>query len=118
MLLVEDEPEVRAVLRSHLRALGCRVTEAGTAEEALATLEGEGAADRPDLLLTDIALGPGRPGSELACDVEQRWPRTALLLMSGYASAQRGEFELLKKPFARAELAHAIARALARRGGG
>ncbi len=121
VLLVEDEAEVRSVVRSFLRTLGCTVTEFGTAEQALASLAE--AADH-DLLLTDIALGAGMRGTELARRVRARHPGIALLMMSGYSSdlLRREDLDpltpdLLRKPFDRAQLAQAVAQALAARGG-
>jgi CheY-like chemotaxis protein len=72
-----------------------------------------------DLLLSDIALGAGMRGSELARQVRAQLPRVAVLLMSGYSAellqapdASADTWELLRKPFEREELARAIVRAL------
>ncbi len=59
VLLVEDDAEVRAVALAFLRALQCEVTAVANGEQALLTL---GPGDGFDLLLTDIALGPGMRG--------------------------------------------------------
>ncbi len=122
VLLVEDEPEVRSVVRRQLLALGCVVTEMANAEQALAHLAQGGPGARHDLLLTDIALGGGLDGTTLARQVHERWPTMAMQLMSGYATEllqQRGAqplaAELLRKPFERDALAQALSRALARR---
>jgi PAS domain S-box-containing protein len=115
VLLVEDDPEVCKVVGTLLTGLGCVVSAAGNAEQALAVLETAG---EVDLLLSDVALGPGLRGTELAQLAHQRWPRLKLLLMSGYASelpeTQRSRlpWELLHKPFTRDELARALARTL------
>ena len=112
VLLVEDESEVRAVVRTFLDALGCVVTAAASAEQAALAL---GPDARFDLVLTDIALGAGLRGTQLAALVQQRFPTTAVLLMSGFSSelleADRDSppsWELLRKPFSRDELARAI----------
>jgi CheY-like chemotaxis protein len=114
VLLVEDEAEVRKVVRSHLEALGCVVADFGTAEQALASLSEPAGFD---LLLTDVALGAGLRGTELARRVRVRWPAVAVLLMSGYAAEAIEEgaqgWALLRKPFDRAELSRAITRSLA-----
>ena len=117
VLLVEDEGEVRQAVAQTLRALGCRVTELETAEQALFHLEDNAA---PELLLSDVALGLGMPGTELAGLVRARWPAMARLLMSGYMSEARdaarataADVELLRKPFDRAHLLAALQRALA-----
>jgi PAS domain S-box-containing protein len=114
VLLVEDDPEVRAVIRKFLDGFGCQVTEAASGEQALLELSGDVA-----LLLSDIALGPGIRGTELAARVGELSPRTAILLMSGFSSelleADRVSpptWELLRKPCSREELAAAIANVL------
>jgi len=114
VLLVEDEPEVRAVVASFLRRLGCEVQPVATAEAALAEL-GSGAGY--GLLLSDIALGAGLRGTELAGLAQQRQPGLAVLLMSGYSSElldadEASAWELLRKPFTREDLAQAVARVL------
>ncbi|MGB4891944.1 MAG: response regulator transcription factor [Propionicimonas sp.] len=51
VLVVDDEPQIRAVLRAYLEADGFAVTEAGTGADALRHL-----ADPPDLVLLDVGL--------------------------------------------------------------
>ncbi len=116
VLLVEDDAEVRSVVRTFLETLGCKVSVAASAEQALLTLE---AGSALDLLLTDIALGAGMRGTELAARAQRRFPGLAILLMSGFSSelldADRDSppsWELLRKPYSREELASAIARVL------
>jgi PAS domain S-box-containing protein len=120
VLLVEDEPEVRKVIGTFLDALGVRFTSAVDGEQALAWLEADGDVD---LLLTDIALGPGMRGTDLARSAQQRDPDLAVLLMSGFAPEllepdpdQPLPWELLRKPCTREELAAALARALSAQG--
>ena len=114
VLLVEDDAEVRLVVLGQLTTLGCDVTSASSAEQALAGLDRCGGIE---LLLSDIALGAGMRGTQLAAEVQQRLPEVAVLLMSGYSSdlldADRESpptWELLRKPFSRSELARAIGR--------
>jgi len=114
VLLVEDDAEVRAVLRTFLDTIGCAVVAAANAELALPVLEADATFD---LLLSDIALGAGMRGTQLAALVQQRFPEMAVLLMSGFSSelldADRDSppgWELLRKPCTRDELARAIAR--------
>ncbi len=116
VLLVEDEPEVRAVAMRFLATLGCEVTPCASAEQALPLLTPDA---RYGLLLSDISLGPGMRGTELAREAQARLPRLAILLMSGYSAelldtSQTAplSWELLAKPYSREELAHAMARAL------
>jgi PAS domain S-box-containing protein len=116
VLLVEDDPEVRSVVRGYLEAaaadspaLAERVHECVSVEEALACLERDAAAW--DLVLSDIVLGAGLRGTDLAAQVQRRWPRLPILLMTGYASQAGGtaqRWSTLAKPFERRALAAAI----------
>ena len=122
VLLVEDESEVRAVVRTFLDTLGCVVTVAASGEQALLALQALGPDAGFDLLLTDIALGPGMRGTQLAALVQKQHPKTAVLLMSGFSSelleADRDSppnWELLRKPYSRDELARAMALVVASR---
>lgn len=127
VMLVEDDAEVRKVVQTFLLTLGCEVETAANGEEALSAMSkipGVSAqrGEPFDLLLSDIALGAGMRGTQLAAEVQQRFPRIAILLMSGFSSelldADRSvpqSWELLPKPCTRAELARAIARLLAAR---
>jgi CheY-like chemotaxis protein len=73
-----------------------------------------------DLLLSDITLGAGIDGDELARRVHRRHPALPVLLTSGYsrhmASGSRPgapmRWPVLNKPYTRHDLAHAIAQCL------
>ncbi len=113
VLLVEDDAEVRSVAQRFLVALGCHVRAFASAEQALPELHRD---DGPDLLVTDIALGPGMRGTELAERARRQLPHLPVLMMSGYASALLEAppgWELLRKPYTRSELSAAMARAIA-----
>jgi PAS domain S-box-containing protein len=119
VLLVEDDAEVRAVVEAFLRTLGCVVTACTSAEQALLTARSP-ADGVHDVLLTDIALGAGMRGTELANRIAEIWPDIGVLLMSGYSSelldADRESppgWELLRKPFSRDELARALSKVAA-----
>lgn len=67
------------------------------------------------MLLTDIALGAGMRGTELAQKAQSLMPGLAVLLMSGYSSEllhpeEASAWELLRKPFTREALTRAVAR--------
>jgi PAS domain S-box-containing protein len=121
VLLVEDDAEVRQVISGFLRTMACAVEACHDAEQALGLL---GSANAPfDMLVSDIALGSGMRGTELAQRVNQTKPAMAVVLMSGYsqersganaaasASTDRG-WTFLPKPCTRAALAAAMVRAL------
>ena len=116
VLLVEDDAEVRQVAQAFLQALGCGVSAFASAEAALASMDG-GA--RVDLLLSDITLGAGMDGMELAQRVRQRQPAPAVLLCSGYsrflvadADGSPRHGPVLRKPYTQTELARALAGSL------
>jgi CheY-like chemotaxis protein len=107
---VEDEPEVLRVVQAFLSAWGCRVVACSQAQAALEAA----ARQRFDLLLSDVVLGPGLRGDQLATQVRsQQQPALPVLLMSGYAQdVQATPWPLLRKPFTREQLAAAIVAAL------
>src|ERR1700753_667466 len=59
VLVVDDEPHIRTVLRGYLEAAGVAVAEAGDGEGAVSAVR----RDPPDLLLLDVRL-PGMDGLE------------------------------------------------------
>ncbi|WP_197076500.1 PAS domain-containing protein [Luteimonas sp. FCS-9] len=105
-LVVDDEDAVRMCTADALDDMGYRVVEAGSAEEALAALEGGLA---PDVLVTDHLM-PGMTGAELARTVRDRLPGTAVVIVSGYTSM--AEFDpgltILGKPFRQHELVASV----------
>lgn len=113
ILLVEDEPAVRALFAAALRHEGHRVLEARNGAEALRVFEEIGGAI--DLLLTDLRM-PYVGGGELASKLQARRPDLRMLFVSGYASdIQLGpNAALLQKPFVRADLLHAVQNLLGR----
>ena len=102
ILLVEDEPAVRAVARQILARQGYTVLEAPDGPAALAMVAGRA---RVDLILTDVVM-PGMSGRTLADQLATRWPGVRVLYMSGYtddAIVRHGMLEpglaYLQKPF-------------------
>jgi PAS domain S-box-containing protein len=103
ILVVDDEPALRSLLRQTLAGYGYDVAEAASGEEAL-TL----ANDSPrafDLLVTDVIM-PGITGPQLAKRLRSAFPNLAVLFVSGYAGeteAERSVFgpgeAYLPKPF-------------------
>jgi nitrogen-specific signal transduction histidine kinase len=109
ILLVEDEKRLQLVLARALRERGYTVVQADSAEQALAELEKA----RFDLVLSDVVL-PGMAGTELVPIVRERWPRMAILLMSGYpgTAAMPAGIMSLPKPFTIDRLAMHVRQAL------
>ncbi len=81
ILVVEDDPDVRALVVTYLSKLGYRVLDVADANAALSLFE-EGVI--PDLLFSDIVLPGGVNGVELAHKARCLFPDIAVLLTSGY----------------------------------
>jgi PAS domain S-box-containing protein len=116
ILLVDDNPELRATGRRHLLALGYRVTEAEDGPTALALIRGKG---HYDLLFTDIAMPHGMTGYQLAASAQQIVPGLKVLFTTGYTGpAPRGEparpppGAMIAKPYRISELAVTMRAAL------
>ena len=112
ILLVEDDPQIRDLMRRTLDAQGYRVLEASDGQAALSL-----AADYRgsiDLLVTDVVM-PGMDGFTLAVRLVERRPETRVLLISGYVGQSvvrdgltRERYPFLLKPFSQARLRAAI----------
>lgn len=110
VLVVEDDPAVSAVAAAFVRSLGYRLRSAADAEAATEILSGS---EPIDLLFSDVLLGAGADGVELATRARALRPGLPILLTSGHAATPLLEgIELLRKPYERAALGAALARAL------
>jgi PAS domain S-box-containing protein len=119
VLLVEDDPNVRAMTVQLVQGLGYEVHQAASVREALELVRTLG---RIDLLLTDVVLGGRESGQEVAEAIQQARPEAGILFMSGYTDNALGSqwldrsVPILHKPFRRVELARALRAALTSRG--
>ncbi|MCS7083143.1 MAG: hybrid sensor histidine kinase/response regulator [Bacteroidetes bacterium] len=98
MLVVDDEPAVRAVLAKLLRLEGHTVVEAASGEEALREL-----ARAPfELVFTDLGM-PHMDGRTLARRIRAQWPEVGIVLVTGYLDPTEESCPevdvLLHKPF-------------------
>jgi two-component system cell cycle sensor histidine kinase/response regulator CckA len=117
ILVVEDEPGIRGLVRKILRRENYEVLEAGSGEEALTETLAE---DTPiDLLLTDVML-PGMGGRELAESLTNANPGLRVVYVSGFTDDEgirAGQFppgsRFLQKPFTLSALVDAVKEALA-----
>jgi len=88
LLVVEDDEQVRAVLRTVLTRAGYRVIEAAGGEQALSASDAHPA--RIHLVLTDLVM-PGMNGREVAARLEASRTDLRVLYMSGYTGNTLGE---------------------------
>lgn len=115
ILIVDDEPEVRASLQEALREQGYSTDTAASAEEALACL-----AARPyPVVLTDLYMPGGLTGLELIAAIRQHSPDTLCVLITAHATLgtsiealKGGAYDLIQKPFRLSEVEAVLDRAL------
>ncbi|MDD9940721.1 MAG: response regulator [Myxococcales bacterium] len=81
ILVVDDEPELRDMLRRRFAYQGCDVDTAMDGEEALLRIE----AARPDVVVTDIRM-PRMDGVELVKRVRAGYPMVAVIVMTGHVA--------------------------------
>jgi two-component system cell cycle sensor histidine kinase/response regulator CckA len=112
ILVVEDEADVRAIVRRQLESLGHRVLVAEAATEALLLVQGPGA---PEVLLTDVVLKSGINGIDLAHLAREARPGLPVIFMSGYTAMPEAHQRirdigapLLSKPFTTPQLERAV----------
>jgi signal transduction histidine kinase/ActR/RegA family two-component response regulator len=116
ILLVEDEPSVRAIVTKMLTAHGYAVAVAEDPIDALKLLAEE--TFQPDLVVSDLLM-PKQSGVALAEQVESLRPGLPFVFISGYAGHRMLEHshflervQLVQKPFTAGELTQAVRQAL------
>ncbi len=87
LLLVEDDELVRLTVAMTLEDLGFTVLEATTGEAALQQLK---AGLDTDILVTDIDLGPGISGLQLADQVRASRPGLPVVFVTGRVTTLQG----------------------------
>jgi two-component system CheB/CheR fusion protein len=112
ILVVEDETDVRRIVRRQLESLGHRVLAAEAATEALLLIQGPGA---PDVLLTDVVLKTGMNGIDLAEAAREARPGLPVIFMSGYTAVAEAQQRIrdtgapmLSKPFTTQQLERTV----------
>lgn len=120
VLLIDDEPMVRKIVRKMLERSGHDVTEAENGRFGLEELK----RGSFDLVMTDIIM-PEVEGIEVVMTVGQQYPNTRTIAMSGGGrtgnayfldvAAKLGASAALQKPFTHADLLKAIDQSFAAR---
>ena len=106
VLVVDDEENIRLVLRTMLGKQGYEVATAESAEDALLKL---GSFD-PDFILADVRM-PGMDGLDLCRELGARGARATAIIMSAYGSVdlaieamKAGAYDYVAKPFKQDEV--------------
>jgi CheY-like chemotaxis protein len=96
VLVVDDEPDIRTVVRGMLTAKGYTVLETGDPQQAIRMATQQAV----HLLITDVVM-PLMKGTELARRVQEASPWTKVLLMSAYKVAEitTSGLPFIPKPF-------------------
>lgn len=117
ILIVDDDASVRDVISVLLQEEGYDCRTASSAEAALDVA----AAEAPPLVISDMKM-PGRDGIWLLEAFRERYPETAVIMLTGYGDTEaavdclrRGAVDYLLKPPKLTDLIRAIERALAKR---
>jgi putative nucleotidyltransferase with HDIG domain len=117
ILIVDDDASVRDVISVLLQEEGYECRTASSAETALDIA----AAEAPPLVISDMKM-PGRDGIWLLEAFRERYPETAVIMLTGYGDTEaavdclrRGAVDYLLKPPKLTDLIRAIERALAKR---
>ena len=117
ILVVDDEPQIRRVLRTTLVSHGYSVIEARTGEEALETIR----AEKVDLVLLDVNM-PGISGLETCREIRHSGDVPIIMLTVRNSEADKvqaldaGADDYVVKPFGAEELMARIRAALRRAG--
>jgi CheY-like chemotaxis protein len=111
VLLVEDDADVRTVIRRQLTDIGHMVIEAHAGDEALTIIDD---VRELSVLVSDIVMPGVMDGRRLAHLAKQRRPGLRVVLVTGYAeeldvqNGRQRSFTVLRKPCTKEELAAAI----------
>jgi PAS domain S-box-containing protein len=112
ILVIDDDPDVRAFIAEALAEEGFRVRDCGDGRKGLE----EFASDRPDLVVLDFVM-PAMSGAEVASRMLGEAPEQKILFVSGYSEtdaikAIAPKSPLLSKPFRSEALCRAVRNAL------
>lgn len=112
LLIVDDEPNMRLMLRKLLQNEEYKVTDVDSAEEAMKLLERE----EFFMVITDVRLG-GMSGYDFLKYAHARWPNLPVVMITAYATPKQavdaikaGAYDYLAKPFEPEELFHSVLR--------
>ncbi len=113
VLVVDDEENLRLVLRTLLKRNGYEVETAGSGEEALTLVDSFG----PDVVLTDVKM-PKMGGLDLLATLKAKGNEATVIVMSAYGNMDQaiealkaGAYDYVQKPFKPDEIVLALRKA-------
>ncbi len=116
ILIVDDDPDIREVMRDRLKAMSFEVVEASDGEQALARLRDES----PTITLLDLMM-PKKSGLEVLKAIRDEGLDTTIIVMTAYGTIEKaveamqaGAYDFLTKPFSPGHLEVVIGKALER----
>ena len=115
VLVVDDDADIRALLRDILRQEGYEVSEATDGADAVLALR----ASAYDVVLLDKNM-PGPSGLDLLPGFRRVWPQCRFIMMTAFGdiasyvdAMEKGAVEFVFKPFRLEEMTTAVAKAVA-----
>ncbi|HEV7268090.1 MAG TPA: sigma-54 dependent transcriptional regulator [Falsiroseomonas sp.] len=116
ILIVDDEPDIRALIEGILSDEGYQTRQAANSDQALAVFR----ARRPSLVILDIWLQNSRlDGLGILAAMHQEEPRVPCVMISGHGTIetavqaiQQGAYDFIEKPFKSDRLMLVVSRAL------
>lgn len=116
ILVADDDPDIRDILRDTLSSLGARVVTACDGRDCMERVEIEG----PELLLLDIEM-PHKNGLDVLKELRRRRYDTTVIMITAYGTIDRaveamkeGAFDFITKPFELDHLSVIVEKALER----
>lgn len=121
VLVVDDEPDVRNIVRMTLEKAGYQVLEAEDGKKAIDTINSGDNRLMLDVLITDIRM-PAINGLEAIAYFRREYPRVPIIVLTGFPDIQmattlleQGVVEYLVKPVEGQRLKAAVAKAMDQR---
>jgi DNA-binding NtrC family response regulator len=116
ILVVDDDPDIREVIKDRLESLGYEVSTASTGKKCLDFLDNH----HPQMILLDIEM-PEMNGLEVLREIRKRDLNVSVLMITAYGTIERaveamreGAYDFIPKPFEPGHLTLIIQRALER----
>ncbi len=117
ILIVDDDPSIRKLLKRILETRGYSCAVAGDAEAAALFIDNQNV----DLIISDIMM-PGKSGVQLLEEIRKSHPNTATLIISGQrdreiaeSTIEMGAYGYIYKPFQKQQVLISVSNALRRR---